>query len=250
MSESIINTIHTPCKDCVFAQYVDKTQTGCHMNLLEKFRINNIEILEAYDEEKEFYIINKKKCFAYKDNKYFIARKLSDLSLSDKIDYVQNILHINYLAVINLDNIELSDIEKICNILMSSVAKPKKILFIRYYHHNKKYKYEDIKSILDNIQIKWRIQTILDSSLTYRDILHTITNTNKKYNCILSIDGYEENIDKIIYHAEDCVFNKFTSFIVISNKNHNILLYNNLIYRIGLIKGVDILKNIEEYTIV
>ena len=54
-----IKPIHTPCKDCTFAIYEGKTQNGCHLNLLEKYKNKNLEILEAYDEQKEFYIINQ-----------------------------------------------------------------------------------------------------------------------------------------------------------------------------------------------
>src|SRR5690554_4248051 len=54
--------VQTPCKNCVFAEYEDITQIGCSAGQLDKFRQNNIEIIEAYDHEKEFYVINGKMC--------------------------------------------------------------------------------------------------------------------------------------------------------------------------------------------
>jgi hypothetical protein len=42
----------TNCKNCVFAVYADKTQTGCSNNRLKFF-----ETIEAYDLEKEFYVV-------------------------------------------------------------------------------------------------------------------------------------------------------------------------------------------------
>ncbi len=47
----------TACKFCYFAVYDKNTQTGCSLGKLDKFRANGHEIIEAYDEEKEFYLI-------------------------------------------------------------------------------------------------------------------------------------------------------------------------------------------------
>ena len=59
---STINAVHTPCKNCVFAIYDNITQTNCALHYLDIYRDKDIEILEAYDNDKEFYIINNKKC--------------------------------------------------------------------------------------------------------------------------------------------------------------------------------------------
>lgn len=54
----MINKVHTSCRNCVFAEYEDKTQVGCRLDMLEKYD----EVLEAYDEEKEFFVINNMFC--------------------------------------------------------------------------------------------------------------------------------------------------------------------------------------------
>jgi hypothetical protein len=59
-----IKAIHTPCKNCVFAKYDGKTQTDCHLDMTTKFSSKGIEIIKAYDEEKEFDIINGKNVMA------------------------------------------------------------------------------------------------------------------------------------------------------------------------------------------
>lgn len=43
----------TNCKNCIFAIYTDNTQTGCSNDRLKFF-----ETIEAYDLEKEFYVVN------------------------------------------------------------------------------------------------------------------------------------------------------------------------------------------------
>lgn len=46
--------LETSCKDCVFAIYDGKTQTSCYADRISKFA----NVTEAYDEDKEFYVIN------------------------------------------------------------------------------------------------------------------------------------------------------------------------------------------------
>lgn len=48
----------TPCKECVFAQYEEKTQTGCQLGLIEKYRDKNL-VEECYDEDQEFFVIGQ-----------------------------------------------------------------------------------------------------------------------------------------------------------------------------------------------
>ena len=45
----------TSCKDCVFAEYSDDTQTGC-----EAKRLQLLETVECYDNEKEFFVVGNK----------------------------------------------------------------------------------------------------------------------------------------------------------------------------------------------
>ena len=52
---------NTSCKDCVFAEYEEVTQTGCRMNMIKKYS-NNENIIECYDEEKEFFVIKARIC--------------------------------------------------------------------------------------------------------------------------------------------------------------------------------------------
>lgn len=48
--------VQTSCKECVFALYEGKTQTACLANRLKHFEG---AVVEAYDDDKEFYVINR-----------------------------------------------------------------------------------------------------------------------------------------------------------------------------------------------
>jgi hypothetical protein len=48
----------TSCKHCTFAIYEGQTQTSCKADRIESFRRHG-NLIEAYDEEKEFYVISR-----------------------------------------------------------------------------------------------------------------------------------------------------------------------------------------------
>lgn len=59
---------HTACKGCVFGIYYGETQTDCRLGKIDKFRENGNDIIEVFDEEKEFYVIDGRKCQFYRNS--------------------------------------------------------------------------------------------------------------------------------------------------------------------------------------
>jgi hypothetical protein len=64
------NTVRTSCKNCVFATYRDNTQIGCLHDRIHSLKLmeteNNCYVTEAYDDEKEFFVVNRF-CNMYRD---------------------------------------------------------------------------------------------------------------------------------------------------------------------------------------
>lgn len=60
----VILPIHTACKGCFFAEAAGKTQTGCSLGRLDLFRAAGVEVVEAYDESGEFFVVNGRVCAA------------------------------------------------------------------------------------------------------------------------------------------------------------------------------------------
>lgn len=56
-SKQLGRIAETSCKDCKFAIYEGKTQTGCEAGRAEVYMENGMGF-EAYDKDKEFYVIN------------------------------------------------------------------------------------------------------------------------------------------------------------------------------------------------
>ena len=64
-TEEIYEKVHTSCVDCIFAKYDGKIQTGCSFNRVEKFKSSGCEIVDAENEDKQFFVIGRF-CNAYR----------------------------------------------------------------------------------------------------------------------------------------------------------------------------------------
>lgn len=252
MLDDKINKIHTPCKDCVFAVYEDRTQNECALKYLDIYKTNNIEILEAYDQDKEFYIINGKKCMGYRENKWFKQFDLDNSDLVDKIDKYHQTNHLDYFIVINLKLMSLDQLDEMLKQISCCIIQPKKVIFIRYSDNELKFPYSSVENLLKqyNVSYIWRIQTILDLSLEYEQILHNVISLNTKYRFTVSVSSYNEDIKHIVDTTNKIVHYDLDQFDIISNKDYSCIIFSGVIYRFEIFHGNDLLKNTEYYKIV
>lgn len=246
-----IHSIHTPCKNCVFATYNQNTQYGCGLNYLDKYKADNL-VLEAYDDEKEFYIINDKKCIGYRENSWFDKFNMGDSSMEEKIQkfYETNKLH--YLAIINLRRMTLSEFDDICSQISKSNIEPQKIIFIRHQENSKNFSYQSIENILKahNIKYKWRIQSMLDASISDREVLHNIITINPKYRFILNVDDHTNQVENMLIQTNKIVHHDLDQFSVLSTNDHRCIIFSGGVYRFGIATKQDILSNKESYQII
>lgn len=229
---SLISNIHTSCKNCVFSIYENITQTGCHLDYISQYKSKDVEILEAYDEEKEFYVINDKKCLGYRENKWFAQFNLEHASIEEKISKFKESNHLSYLLVIDLKDFNDDSFNKLKDNIKNYNIKPEKIIFIRYQWINN-FHFNKIKHLLEesNINCKWRIQTMVDESLSNKDILHNIVNLNKSYRFIMMINKPFDNFEKILDTANNIVYNNLDFFTAIKDKEDCAVLFSAPSYR-------------------
>jgi hypothetical protein len=239
-----ISPIHTPCKQCSFAKYNDKTQTGCFLDYINIYKKNNTEILEAYDEDKEFFIINNKKCIGYREDKWFEKRGLLNSTIDEKIAKYQESNYAHYIAVINLKNLNIENLQNIYANLSLYDIKPEKIVLVRYID-NKNFPYSSIENIFENggLNIQWRIQTMLDNDIPYQYILYDIAKTNKFSRFILSIEQHNLKINDVINYVNDKVYKQLKNFCVCGDKNKNVLFYSSTVLRHAYESGKDIVND-------
>lgn len=246
-----IKPIHTSCKNCVFSVYDNITQNDCELKYLDIYKKNNVEILEAYDNDKEFYVINDKKCIGYREPKWFDALGMSDASNEEKIAKYFDSNYINYFAILDTLEINKDQFDSCIKALSELSFTPQKLIIIRYAYKNNDLPYSLIETTLKkyNINVSWKIQTILDSELSHEDILYQIVTQNNKYRFVLYSKNFN-TINSLINTANDIVYKQLKSFNILSNNNKDSILFSIGVYKYMMFSGENILNNQSYYTII
>lgn len=248
MNETI-NPVHTPCKSCVFAIYENKTQVDCHLDYISAYKNSGAEILEAYDEEKEFYIVNNKKCIGYRENKWFEQYEMQNSTIEDKIQKYKETNQLHYSLVINLKSYDYDDLKSLCSQISQLSIVPQKIAFIRYKHNNT-FPFEKIQNLLTEykINIPWRVQTMLDNDEPYRLVLHNFVSINRQ-RFIVSVSEPANDLIEIINSANKIVHNDLDQLQVATNESRSITIFSGSVYRFAAVNQQDILSNPETFTV-
>ena len=247
-----IKKLHTPCKDCCFADYEDNTQKSCLLGLVDLYRdTEHIEIIEAYDNDKEFYIINGKKCAGYREQKYFNSRQMQDSSMPEKIAYVKDRLKLKYLAIINCKNRTPKELLTVLEKIKQAEVKPEMVMLVisndSNFSANDYYKDGLYKS---QINCKWKIKGLADSDQDLITTAHQSINIGAEgCNFVLCVDTDYSKVDEIINTANDIVYKQFKRFIVISNESKDTIIFNKFVYQAALFAQSDIITDYGNYTI-
>ena len=115
--------IKTSCQKCVFSTTNGITQDGCYLGRIDKLLALGVEIVPAYNEDGEFYVLNNYLCTA--------ARQRSWLeNVSDPVEKVYEEIALHMESIIPICNANLSDIENTAKFLSEQTFKPGKAHFI------------------------------------------------------------------------------------------------------------------------
>lgn len=254
--ENKIDTIHTSCKDCVFALYDKKTQAGCFLKYIDHYKSSDIDVIEAYDKDTEFFIINGKKCIGYRENSWFAQYGLENASIEQKADKFHELNRIDYVLVINFIEIGSTetDIINIQKSLSSLKIPPAKIVFVRSPEGLETTIYASIQKLMTKVKLdcKWRIQTMVDESVSNENILHGIINQDKSYRFVCHMKKSDcSGLGGLVDKANDIVYTKLGRFIVLTDQDHSCVLFGASVYRFSLAEnGKDILSDSSNFTIV
>jgi hypothetical protein len=171
---------------------------------------------------------------------------LSNSTIEEKLAKYQESNYAHYVAVVNLKNLNIEDLQNIYTNLSLYDIKPEKIVLVRYIN-NKNFPYKSIENIFENgnLSTQWRIQTILDNDLPYQYILYDIAKSNKFTRFLLSIERNSLKTNDIINHVNDKVYNKLQNFCVCGDENKNVLFYSSTVLRHSYESGKDIVNDPE-----
>lgn len=252
MSESI-HPIHTPCKKCVFAKYDNKTQTDCELKYLDIYRNKNIQILEAYDEDLEFYVVNDKKCIGYREPKWFDMLGMSNSTMEEKINKYNELNIINYVLAIDTLNMSDDQFNNMIQKIASLDIKPQRLVILRHIKDNYQLPYSKIEQAFTThgLQTPWKIKTILDTELSRGDIVHQVVGENSGYRFLAYTNDYDADIFKLVSTANKIVYQDFDQFNILSLEDEaNTIIFSISVYRYANFMGSSILENKSNYTII
>jgi len=224
--------IRTSCKHCIFAIYDEKTQTGCAHDRVKKWKSKGEDyVTEAYDLEKNFYVINKF-CNFYRD-----ARTWNDGKLD--INKAQEEAKVTFDILLNCDDIDseysswIQSFASICDEYGESKC------FFHVYHkaiiakQQRKYTLDLFKNRKNS-----NISVYFDKD-NFQDMV--LSKSKKSYHIDIS-----KNIRpslNILSDINDSINNKLHKLLVI--KNRDAYVYSNLSYKIERenLSGIENIRN-------
>lgn len=191
----------TSCKDCLFAIYNGNTQIGCEANRIEKFKNH---VIEAYDDEKEFYVLNRL-CNLYRFKSWNNGEKDLEKARSES--------SVVFDIIIDCDNIDDSMRDDLIDIIKKIGYNKHKITLLRAYNTDRDItaKLMYILHYFPNINISMyfekqeTIYSILSKSI---GLFHVIVNETNYTNLdvfMSKINSYinEDLKQSVLYKSDD-----------------------------------------------
>lgn len=192
-----LSVIHTPCKECVFATYDNNTQNGCSIGMIDKFKNAGYEILEVYDNEKEFFVINDKKCIFMRPHTWLEKTQCQNIEEARVLATTEN--NIKYILILDIDdNTTLESIQNTIGCFQTQNITPIGILVMTDQSHKLKVEIKQIAQLLNKQNIKWRIQKFIDQDMSFSQKIKAIVQSapvNRYYFYVNPININADSID-------------------------------------------------------
>jgi hypothetical protein len=205
--------VKTNCKECVFAIYDDKTQTSCAFNRIEKF---GSSIIESYDNEKEFYVINRL-CNYYRHANWGYSQ--------DDKEKVEHESALSFDIFVDCNGLSIDTKQDVINLIKSCSYYADKTEWFLYHETAR---YDDLKphiaSILSQAGRKVNVSVCEDSEWFLH---HTVLKSSNVYHMLLQ-PTYPDNLG-IMGYLNRYVNQDMKRFIC-SNEN-NVNVVSNYIYK-------------------
>ena len=215
--------ISTSCKNCYFADYDCKTQTGCRLGRLEKYRNTSGNVVEAYDDDKEFYVIQNKICVYYRNHEF-----IEEMQLRNEDEILKRIkseLHAPYhLILFFREEDTIEDLSRCIENAASQYIKPQVFTVINKF--NTQVEASKIMEITNHHGFNhWRIQNAANLEFEWdRDLIDLSYDSTKKhkflfYSVFEASEGIPINFSEEIHNS---MYEDLEAFSCLTaNKNGN-----------------------------
>ena len=192
----------TSCQHCVFAikekskrKGLKQAQTGCKIDKIEKYRNINVNIIEAHNEENEFYGIESW-CNTYREEPWEIAHKGEDLLDVVRLETTPSVGFI-ILIKDNIDSLE----KTINSVLNQEDNNASQIVIVKT---GKEIEYIDLiaecRNLLEEQSIDYKVQDIFSGLPELESVDEAFKNISSRYYTVLE-SGKEapEDLIKVIH---------------------------------------------------
>ncbi len=152
------DTKNTSCKECGFAIWEDITQTGCRLDMIEKYEGNKVKVDECFDEEKEFYVIRNRKCMYYRDDMW----KWKDLPFDKQKELMEKEIQLRFQAIViaGVESDDTTGLFATIDSLCAQELKPVHIAVVR--PPLCKIKPSVVVDYLQETGLRWKLENVLD----------------------------------------------------------------------------------------
>ncbi len=197
--------LDTSCKNCIFAQYKDITQIGCKYNRLDVFRRHNINIVECFDDDKEFYVIPDTQCHYKRTKKWKRYKKWLDKGI-EEFD-IRKEVEMKYQVLI-YDDTTFNQLEQTIKSLIPQSIQPLHISILRYQNN---ISLSDTRDMIEKHLGKptktfnWKIINISNTNTEYKRYIDLALKSTHYPYYVVAHSGYEFEKD---------IFNKINNKII------------------------------------
>ncbi len=125
--EQEIQELHTSCKNCIFATFDGKVQTDCKLGRIAAFqKLDNL--VEAEDDEKQFFIVNGRYCNAHQPQSGDFAKAFKP---EDWVSTMKKMLALRLSILVVLeDGVDPQMLEPTCEAIKAQTLKPHQVIFV------------------------------------------------------------------------------------------------------------------------
>ena len=192
--ENKISVVSTTCRDCLFAEYDDNTQVGCHLGKIDKIKSHPVyELIEAMDDNKDFYVLNYHLCLHQRIKGW----PHDDKSIEEMIKAVKEEVKMNWGAILVLNDEPLNDMSRVQKRLEEILDQSRPPSWIGIVNQDVDLDVYWIIDYLNEKDVKWKIES---GGGDVRKHVDTLFNKFKKHKFVFySIFESDKDIPSSLY---------------------------------------------------
>lgn len=187
VDENLQERFETCCKDCLFAKYEGNTQIGCVFDKIEKYRSLGVEILDCYDETKEFNVIKNRLCNTCRNQSWLLKNETLEQAIV-RIK-AETKLKADILIYVDESTDSLAELMDSIEAISNQDLLPAEVVVVN--NSRGKLKSSLLMKILSNSNLNWSVESITDEDKSKNRALDIAINKSKRMMFTVINAGYK-----------------------------------------------------------